>query len=252
MLKLTAKTFKEQLGSLSEIVAYNFKRKVMEGVIIEGTKIFEQLGHDEQEELLHKMMEKDFKEGDNIITQGQENDTFYVIKSGTAKVMQAGAPGQSEMGGTRVLAELSAGNFFGERALLMGDKASVSVTASGPLRAYTLDRETFMKIFGGPLEQLLADVVKKRDEEASKPDKPKFTELELRRILGVGTFGRVKLVVHKPTGNTYALKCMRKAQVVATKQQSHVLNECKILQMMKHPFILALVQTYQVPFQHMA
>jgi len=245
VLKLTAKTFKEQLGSLSEIVAYNFKRKVMEGVIIEGTKIFEQLGHDEQEELLHKMMEKDFKEGDNIITQGQENDTFYVIKSGTAKVMQAGAPGQSEMGGTRVLAELSAGNFFGERALLMGDKASVSVTASGPLRAYTLDRETFMKIFGGPLEQLLADVVKKRDEEASKPDKPKFTELELRRILGVGTFGRVKLIVHKPTGNTYALKCMRKAQVVATKQQSHVLNECKILQMMKHPFILALVQTYQ-------
>ena len=93
--------------------------------------------------------------------------------------------------------------------------------------------------------QLLAEVMKKRDEEASKPDRPKFTDLELRRILGVGTFGRVKLVVHKPTGNTYALKCMRKAQVVATKQQSHVLNEKKILAMMEHPFILGLVQTYQ-------
>ena len=39
---------------------------------------------------------------------------------------------------------------------------------------------------------------------------------------------------------------MRKAQVVATKQQSHVLNEKNILAMMEHPFILCLVQTYQV------
>merc|ERR1711871_1200924 len=48
-----------------------------------------------------------------------------------------------------------------------------------------------------------------------------------------------------PTGNTYALKCMRKAQVVATKQQSHVIHEKTILGMMEHPFILSLVQTYQ-------
>ena len=43
----------------------------------------------------------------------------------------------------------------------------------------------------------------------------RFPELDIRRILGVGTFGRVKLAVHTPTGNAYALKCMRKAQVVA-------------------------------------
>ena len=44
-------------------------------------------------------------------------------------------------------------------------------------------------------------------------------DLELRRILGVGTFGRVKLVLHKPINTVYALKCMRKQQVVATEQQ---------------------------------
>jgi len=87
--------------------------------------------------------------------------------------------------------------------------------------------------------------VKKREAEAAAPEKPKYADLELRRILGVGTFGRVKLVLHKPTNTTYALKCMRKAQVVATKQQSHVLNEKNILAMMEHPFILALVNTYQ-------
>jgi DNA-directed RNA polymerase II subunit RPB1 len=61
----------------------------------------------------------------------------------------------------------------------------------------------------------------------NRPDAPKFGDLELRRILGVGTFGRVKLVVHKKTGETYALKCMRKAQVVAMRQQAHVLLQTK-------------------------
>ena len=154
VLKLTAEAFKEQLGDLTEIVAYNFKRKVMEGVEIEGTKIFLQLGHEEQEKLLEKLTEKTFDEGKDIITQGKDNSTFYVIKSGTAKVMQAGAPGQSEMGGTRELAELTEGNFFGERALLSGEKAPASIVPSTPLKAYTLDRDTFMEIFGGPLEQV--------------------------------------------------------------------------------------------------
>ena len=61
----------------------------------------------------------------------------------------------------------------------------------------------------------------------------------------MGTFGRVKLVLHKPSDTAYALKCMRKQQVVATKQQSHVLNEKRILAAMDHPFILRLVSTYQ-------
>ena len=73
----------------------------------------------------------------------------------------------------------------------------------------------------------------------------RWEDLELRRILGVGTFGRVKLVLHKPTNTAYALKCMRKQQVVATKQQSHVLNEKRILASMDHPFVLRLMATYQ-------
>jgi CRP-like cAMP-binding protein len=252
VLRLTAAVFKEEIGVLSDVVAYNFKRKVMEGFEVEKTKVFSSLDHDDQEELLSNMKEVTFTYGAKIIEQGSEQESFYVIKSGTCKVLQTGAPGAGEMstGVARELATLSMGQFFGERALLKGDKASVDVVASGDkesdaVKCYTLDRTTFIKIFGGPLEKLLDDVVRKRDEEASRPDRPKFADLELRRILGVGTFGRVKLVVHKQTGVTYALKCMRKAQVVATKQQSHVLNEKKILAMMEHPFILALVQTYQ-------
>ena len=245
VLKLTAGNFKDQLGDLREITAKNFKRKVMESVEVEGQKIFDAMSGQVQDDLLDALKDIKFAAGEKVIGQGSENDTFYLIHAGKAKVMQKGAPGV-EGDGERQLALLEAPGYFGERAILQGEPAMASIVASEEgLSCYALDRENFKKIFGDSLRVLLDRVVKKREAEAMKPDLPKWKDLELRRILGVGTFGRVKLVVHQPTNKTYALKCMRKAQVVATKQQNHVLNEKNILAMMDHPFILALVQTYQ-------
>ena len=41
---------------------------------------------------------------------------------------------------------------------------------------------------------------------------PEQEDLEEHTILGTGTFGIVKLVKHRPTGNTYALKVISKAK----------------------------------------
>lgn len=84
---------------------------------------------------------------------------------------------------------------------------------------------------------------------AAKPARAKvaWAELDRKRLLGTGTYGRVYLVSHKSTNQLYALKCMRKGLVVKEKQQQHVLEETRILAMMSHPFILPLVQTYQDP-----
>jgi len=55
----------------------------------------------------------------------------------------------------------------------------------------------------------------------------------------------VKLVIHTPTQTPYALKCMRKGQVIALKQVEHVMNEKKLLELCDHPFLLNLAATYQ-------
>ena len=47
-------------------------------------------------------------------------------------------------------------------------------------------------------------------------------------------------MLHKPTGTPYALKCMRKGQIIALKQVDHVMNEKQILEMCDHPFLLTL------------
>ena len=49
------------------------------------------------------------------------------------------------------------------------------------------------------------------------------------RTLGTGTFGRVKLVRHRYTADTYAMKILQKAQIVAFQQQTNVVTEKKIM-----------------------
>lgn len=272
ILKLTRATFLEQLGDLADVVAENFKHKVLEGMMIDGTPIFTKLPIEDQTKFMDSLAEKNFEEGTVIIAQGNDNNTFYIIKSGTVTVTQSDTE----------IAQLNAGQFFGERALLKDEPANATIQAKGLVTCYVCTREAFTAVMG-PLQALIDAEVARRDRAAetakvppaipyalrplfrssvrrtpralytplplhlafAQVPQPKWADLELRRILGVGTFGRVKLVLHKPTNTSYALKCMRKQQVVATKQQSHVLNEKRILAAMDHPFILRLVATYQ-------
>jgi serine/threonine protein kinase len=46
-----------------------------------------------------------------------------------------------------------------------------------------------------------------------------FTDLEQLRVIGAGMFGQVKMVKHRFTGCIYALKTMRKDQIVRHGQQ---------------------------------
>jgi serine/threonine protein kinase len=50
-----------------------------------------------------------------------------------------------------------------------------------------------------------------RSPSPSPSPRPGQEDLEEHAILGTGTFGKVKLVKHRPTGNTYALKVGSKA-----------------------------------------
>lgn len=72
-----------------------------------------------------------------------------------------------------------------------------------------------------------------------------FSDLEQRATLGTGTFGRVKLVVHRPTGTPYALKALQKSQIVAMRQQKNVIREKEILAVVDHPFVIKLFQTFK-------
>ncbi len=63
-------------------------------------------------------------------------------------------------------------------------------------------------------------------------------DYEQGATLGTGSFGRVKIAKHKKTGTYVALKCMKKMEIIKSKQTDHIMNEIKILGMINHPFII--------------
>ena len=71
----------------------------------------------------------------------------------------------------------------------------------------------------------------------------KMADLIELSLLGVGTFGRVRLVQHRTTKTPYALKIINKGHIVRMKQQTNLMNEKNAMLLCNHPFILKLVTT---------
>merc|ERR1719397_828631 len=64
-------------------------------------------------------------------------------------------------------------------------------------------------------------------------------------ILGKGAFGLVSLVVDPYTKKSYALKAIKKQQIVELGQQSHIINEKNVMQKMHSKFLVNLRGTYK-------
>ena len=193
----------------------------------------------------------EFRKGDVIIRQGETGDAFYIIESGTIDVFISDQ-------GTEPVARLTSGQFFGEKALLSEDVRQATCIAATDAKCLTLTREDFVQMLGNLQDLLKAsdkrltiapateDKVAKKSQEAIAAAKFELDDFDIRNTLGVGAFGRVKLVKVKPgkilkNGNPdqmYALKCLSKRVIVDNGLQDHVVNERKIMSELNHPFIL--------------
>ena len=72
-----------------------------------------------------------------------------------------------------------------------------------------------------------------------------LADFTLQRTLGTGSFGRVHLVQSKHNQRFYAVKVLKKQQVVKMKQVEHTNDERRMLQKVKHPFLITLWGTFQ-------
>jgi protein kinase A len=90
-------------------------------------------------------------------------------------------------------------------------------------------------------------VVAAQGEARVTKGKYSLADFELLRTLGTGSFGRVHLVQSRHNHRFYAIKVLKKAQVVKMKQIEHTNDERKMLGEVKHPFLITLWGTFQDP-----
>lgn len=71
------------------------------------------------------------------------------------------------------------------------------------------------------------------------------SQFQLQYCIGKGGFGKVWKVEYKKTRETFAMKEMAKARILAKKSVNSVMNERKILSLLKHSFIVNMQFAFQ-------
>jgi CRP/FNR family cyclic AMP-dependent transcriptional regulator len=80
--------------------------------------------------------EVDVPAGKVLAREGDFGDEFFMIDAGTAEVTRGG----------EAIAELGAGDFFGELALLEEDRRTATVTARTPMSLVVMTRSDFRSL----------------------------------------------------------------------------------------------------------
>jgi len=237
MFRLNRKDFVELLGDLKDLVKQNFTLKVLASMTV-----FQQLSRTQQAILTDSLEERKLKKDEVVFSQGDTASEFYIVVSGSVRLQSRDAEGQTIL----VKDKLSMGNYFGEMAIMEDRPHSLTATANEDTVLQWLNKRVFNNLVGS-MEDILKREAERRKRESERKSRPPMMleEMEVMRTLGVGSFGRVKMVRHKPTDTPYALKCMRKGQMVAMRQVEHVRNEKNILEMCDHPFLLRMEATFQ-------
>ena len=103
--------------------------------------LFESLSDEELRQVVEGMRMAVYAAGEAMIIQGEEGDSFFVIWSGEAEVSI-----RKDDGSPAVLKVLRPGDYFGEMALLTGERRSATITALSECTCYVLGKPIFKKV----------------------------------------------------------------------------------------------------------
>jgi len=116
--------------------------------LMQGVPMFEPLSLAVLEQLAGGLQEVTYPKGTAIIRQGDPGDAFYVLIDGTVQVDRDGAH----------VADMGAGDSFGEVALISGEPRNATVSAAEDCRAYRLECASFLTaVTGNPYSKAAAD-----------------------------------------------------------------------------------------------
>jgi cGMP-dependent protein kinase 1 len=241
--------------------------------ILKKVKLMEGLSDKQLVAVARCLVTVKFAQGEAIINQGEDGETFYMVASGDVTVIVNHAE----------VAKLSDGAFFGEGSLMKNEKRSATVMATTDVECLSLCREDFQKHLGPVLEAIKEEQARKEAELAEankgfmdsalsattnlfssselaqglgkgqhnkkyfKKDDGMFDldQLDRVRFLGRGTFANTYMVCHTTNDTYYAVKVWYKQKLYRMKQERTVFTERDIMKLFDNSFFTAQYATLQ-------
>jgi len=108
-----------------EAVLFDFYKERVVDTLLAMTELFRPLAAEDRKEVLARVTRSEWPSGEDIVREGEEGQTMYLIKSGEVVVWVKGKDG-----GRNEVARLGPGDFFGEVALATSRPRVATVTAA--------------------------------------------------------------------------------------------------------------------------
>jgi len=216
--------------------------------------------------------------GSSLVQKQQDKKRRWLARVWySLRKKKAGTPSCTTTANTTV-AEISKANM--ESAIQL--QSVIMATSESPLRfsCHTLDKATKAKL---TLENYYSNLIsqhrerkerlRRLEESLQEPNLPETVKVEKRnqhatketeflrlkrsrlgvddfeslKVIGKGAFGEVRLVQKVDTGHIYAMKILRKADMVEKEQLAHVRAERDILVEADHQWVVQMFYSFQDP-----
>eukprot|EP00956_Cyclotella_meneghiniana_P030281 scaffold75720_cov67-Cyclotella_meneghiniana.AAC.4 len=239
ILVISRETFVRVVGdNIQELVQHQNDKKMLR-VIPFGKR--KGPAENELDLLASTIYNKKFPKGHIFFTEGQKCvPALYLVRKGKLELRSSSMATVENLLGI----EITKGNvhiveekgYFGNDTLGNNEKgefgmAGYTVRAIEDVEVGVLDLDA------------IRSVVIRREEALSKSIT--MENLDMIRILGAGTFGKVWLVTRKGKKDAYALKVQVKKQLIEYNQADGVIREKNIMARLDHPFIIKLVSSWK-------
>jgi len=210
--------------------------------VLKSMDIFKDMEEDALALICQAATNKVFQEGEDVVVCGEIGQEFYVILSGSAKWTT-----RNKETGPIIHP------YFGELALMStNEKRFATVTATSHLELLSLTKDDFT-CFLSDKENMLKKKAQVYISPRTKEEVHRYNFIKTCRIdqfitigvLGRGAFGYVTLVEDPFTTNTYALKTIRKKQILERHQEKLILREKKVMMRLRHKRLIALHGTFK-------
>ncbi|KAL7485761.1 hypothetical protein ACHAW6_011359 [Cyclotella cf. meneghiniana] len=183
---------------------------------------------------------KKFPKGHVFFIEGQKcNPALYLVRSGRLEIRSSKMAELENLLGFTVtkgdVHVVEEKGYFGNDTLGNNEKGLFGVAE------YTVRAIEDVELGVLDLDAIRSVVVMRDQLKESITMK----DLDMVRILGAGTFGKVWLVTRKGTQNAYALKVQVKKQLIDYNQAEGVIREKNIMAQLDHPFIIKMVGSWK-------
>ena len=189
--------------------------------------IFRNFTDSKFEEILQKIKTEKIEKNQNLITEGEEGNKFYIIKKGLFDIFIGG----------KYIRTMNENEYLGERALFFKEKRSATAVAKVDSEVFYLEKDDFDLVIDTNMKEYLSSRLYLQDNTVL------LSDLIFYRNLGKGSYGNVSLVKNIKNNFFYAIKNISNKQILFCQLFKNIELERSILLQIDHPFIVKLVKT---------